>query len=176
MSNSILDRKSLHSSDMSVRLGARKGIYNIWQSIKQRCLNKNNPKYHRYGGRGIKVCDEWLLIDGFSRWAEEAGFVEGMTIDRIDNDGDYCPKNCRFIGVSENSRKKRTTKITMEQADEIRKRTLSGESEYDLAKEFGVVHGTIWFINKGYTHVPDGECTRMLKERKKKNGNNNTNA
>lgn len=121
--------------------------------MRQRCFNKNNLKYHRYGGRGITVCQEWMTIEGFLNWAQSSGWKEGLTIDRIDNDKGYFPENCRWIPASINSKKKRTTKITFEQAKEIRKRIDNGESEYDLAKEYGVVHGTVWFIKNNITHI-----------------------
>jgi hypothetical protein len=133
--------------------------------MKQRCLNPCNHKYPSYGGRGIKICEAWLSIRGFFEWATNNGWSEGKTIDRIDNDGDYCPENCRWISVSENSRKKRTTKLSYDQAKEIRHRVSAGENEKDIAKEFGVVHGTVWFVVRGYTHVPEGDCTKMLKNR-----------
>lgn len=147
--------------------GKGTGFYNSWCNMKQRCLNPNHPKYKNYGGRGIKVCNEWLTSSGFFEWALSNGWKEGLQIDRIDNDGDYCPDNCRWVGISENSRKKRTTKISFEQAKEIRRRVQEGEKEHELAKEFNVVHGTIWFIVNNFTHVPDGECVKKLKERNK---------
>ena len=149
--------------------GSRKGFYNSWQNIKARCLRKNHPKYLRYGGRGISICPEWLAIEGFAAWALSSGWSEGLSIDRIDNDGNYEPSNCRWISMSENSRRKRTTKISFEQAQIIRQRLDGGENEHDLAKEYNVVHGTIWFISKNFTHVADGECTKRLKERDEKN-------
>lgn len=149
--------------------GKRPSFYNTWQNMKSRCLRKTNPKYKAYGGRGITICDEWLNIEGFSSWAFSSGWQEGLSIDRINNYGNYEPSNCRWISVSENSRKKRTTKISFDQAKEIRERVLSGENEYDLASEYGVVHGTIWFIVKNFTHVPEGECTKAIKDRKNEN-------
>ena len=143
------------------------GLYNTWQNMKSRCLNVNNPKYKRYGGRGITICPEWVNIQGFKNWAEKSGYRSGLCIDRIDNDGNYCPENCRWVSVAENSRQKSTTKLTMEQATRIRERLENGESEFALAKEYGVVHGTIWFIAKIFTHVADGECTKKIKERNK---------
>lgn len=133
--------------------GKRPGFYNSWQNMKSRCLNKNNPKYKRYGGRGIKICKDWLLIENFADWALKNEWGKGKTLDRIDNDGDYCPENCKWISMSDNSRKKSTTKLTRKQADIIRERIKNGENEYALAKEYGVVHGTIWFIKNNYTHV-----------------------
>lgn len=147
---------------------ARPSFYNSWSNMKSRCLNKNHPKYHRYGGRGIKICDRWLTIKGFSEWALMSGWEKGMALDRINNDGDYCPKNCQWVSASENSRKKSTTKISIKQAEEIREKIFNGEDEYKLAKEYGVVHGTIWFIKNNITHVDAGECTKKLDERKQK--------
>jgi len=144
----------------------RQGFYNTWQNMKGRCMRETHPKYHRYGGRGIKIHDDWIEIEGFAAWALSNGWEEGLTLDRIDNDGNYCPENCRWITLSENSRKKRTTKISFEDAKKIRSRVASGESEYELAKEYGVVHGTVWFIINNFTHVADMECTKKLKDRK----------
>lgn len=144
----------------------RPSVYSSWQNMKQRCLNPKNPKYARYGGRGIKVCDEWLNIKSFYNWAIQNGWKEGYTIDRINNDGNYCPENCRWVSKSENSRKKRTTKIDLITAQEIRSRIK--EDWYKLAKEYNCTHGNIWFIMNNFTHLPDGECSRILKERKRK--------
>lgn len=149
-------------------LAGTRGIYTSWQNMKQRCLNPKHPKYPRYGGRGIAICDEWLDILSFKAWAETSGFGPGMTIDRINGDGNYCPENCRWVSSSENSRKKRTTKLSLEQAEAIRVRIAHGESEYALAEEYGVVHGTIWFIQNRFTHLPDGECTKALKANRRK--------
>jgi len=146
--------------------GKKPKYYNTWQNMKQRCLNPNHPKYYRYGGRGIKIHKPWLDISNFSKWAISAGWEEGFTIDRIDNDGDYSPENCTWVSVSSNSRKKSTTKITKKQADFIRKRLSLGEDENEIAKEYGVVQGTIWFIKNNYTHVEEGLCTEMLNKRK----------
>lgn len=144
--------------------GKKPSFYNSWQNMKARCLRKSNPKYFRYGGRGIKICDEWLDIKNFAEWSIKNGWEEGYTIDRIDNNGDYCPSNCRWVSVCENSRKKSTTKIDLITAQEIRSRI--NENWYDLAKEYGCTHGNIWFIMKNFTHVPDMECSKKLKEKK----------
>lgn len=147
----------------------KKGYYHTWQHMKQRCSNPKNKFYHRYGGRGISVCEEWLNIKDFSEWAFQNGWKDGLSLDRIDNDGNYCPDNCQWISLSENSRKKSTTKFSLSQANEIRIRSNNGESSYAMAKEFGVSYGTIWFIVNNFTHTSEGEYARKLKERDERN-------
>lgn len=79
-------------------------LYTIYNNMKARCYRVTNHKYPRYGGRGIKLCDEWLNDFGkFFDWAMANGYQENLTIDRIDNDGDYEPSNCRWVTNVEQS-------------------------------------------------------------------------
>lgn len=71
-------------------------LYTIWALMKSRCYNPSRKEYPRYGGRGIKVCDEWMEFDSFMRWAVDNGYSEDLTLDRVNNDGDYTPSNCRW--------------------------------------------------------------------------------
>lgn len=82
-------------------------LHRVWRGMKQRCNNPNRPEYANYGGRGISVCPEWDDFAEFARWAEENGYDDELDIDRIDNDGDYSPENCRFVTRSENLRNNR---------------------------------------------------------------------
>lgn len=83
--------------------------YHILNNIKQRCFNKKSKSYINYGGRGISVCDEWKNdYISFVNWANKNGYKEGLSIDRIDNDGNYEPSNCRWVNriiQSRNTRK-----------------------------------------------------------------------
>lgn len=85
-------------------------LYHTWGQMKQRCQNPKDARYPRYGGRGIKVCDEWQSYVPFWRWSEENGYDDSLTIDRIDNDGNYEPSNCRWITGAENRKDHRNTK------------------------------------------------------------------
>lgn len=91
-----------------------------WYAFVSRCQTESNKDYHRYGGRGIKVCDSWCDFYNFEKWALNNGYKEGLEIDRIDNDGNYDPSNCRFATRAENARNRRDCKLKHSDVLEIR--------------------------------------------------------
>lgn len=85
-------------------------LYNHWRAMKQRCNYEGGPHWHCYGGRGIKVCEEWNnSFKAFSDWALANGYQEGLTLDRIDNNKGYEPSNCRWATPKQQGRNTRKT-------------------------------------------------------------------
>ena len=86
-------------------------LYSIWGGIKERCNNSNSAAYKYYGERGISICEEWRNdFTSFYEWSMNNGYEEGLTIDRIDNDGNYEPSNCRWTTMSVQANNKRKVK------------------------------------------------------------------
>ena len=94
---------------MKKRVSATK-LYRLWESIKARCYNPKRKDYNNYGGRGITICKEWFCFDAFKNWALENGYKEKLSIDRINNDGNYEPNNCRLANRNTQSTNQRMKK------------------------------------------------------------------
>ena len=129
--------------------------YMTWNRIKGRCYNKNKQGYKNYGGRGIKVCNRWL--ESFDNFYEDMGKrPDGYEIDRVDNNGDYSPDNCRWVTSKENRRNRRSSKL-IEFEGEVK--NLSA-----WAEEYGVnyiaVHQRLnrgWSIRKSLQTPTEGK-------------------
>lgn len=91
----------MSASGVSCGIKTTTRLYGIWKGIKRRCLNPKDHDYADYGGRGIKICSEWMDYRTFAKWAWEHGYAKDLTIDRVDVDGNYCPSNCRWAGTLE---------------------------------------------------------------------------
>ena len=114
----------------------RTRLYRIWANVKTRCLNTHDPHYANWGGRGITICDGWKDdFQAFYDWAMSHGYADDLTIDRIDNDGNYEPSNCRWVtNLEQAANKQNTVRIT------YGGRTMSA---LQWSKELGLGHDTV---------------------------------
>lgn len=159
-----------HWSEKCVKHG-KTGIrlFNVWSSLIARCYDKNNKAYKNYGGRGIKVCEEWKNnFQSFYDWSYENGYDENApqgkcTIDRVDNDGDYTPENCRWTTMKNQSNNKRSN-IFVEINGSVK--TLAEWSDFS-----GISRST---IKQRYHKGWNGEMLiSPVRKGKMKSGNNN---
>lgn len=126
--------------------------YRSWYSMLQRCTNPTDVGWNRYGGRGIKVCEAWLSLDGFVR---DMGLrPAGMSLDRIDSDGNYEPANCRWATDAEQNRNRTYNVITPEKLDAIKRDLLEGVTQREAAKRHGVSQATVSRASRGVTWGP----------------------
>ena len=113
-----------------------KRLYGIWSNMKSRCNNPRCIAYKYYGERGIKVCKEWSSFESFREWAMSSGYSDDLQIDRIDNDGNYCPKNCRWVTQKQNLRN--TRKCHFITVDGIKKCVSEWCEDLGIKKETGM--------------------------------------
>ena len=94
------------------RRGQRERLYDVWIDMRRRCTNPRDKSYLYYGGRGISVCSEWASdYEAFRSWSLTHGYGPGLTLDRIDTDGNYTTENCRWVTYQEQNRNKRSNHL-----------------------------------------------------------------
>ena len=145
----------------------RRHLRKVWTDIRERCENPNAVRFARYGGRGIKLCRRWQDFRNFL--ADMAPtYEDGLTIDRIDNDGDYEPSNCQWATAKDQSRNRSNTVFVMWKGEE---RKLA-----ELAEEFGLTPATVrnrialhgWSVEKALlTPVRKGRPRRPVGGRRR---------
>lgn len=135
-------------------------IYHIHENIKQRCTNSNNNRYKDYGGRGIKICEEWLQFETFYAWAQSNEYDNTLTIDRIDNNGNYYPENCRWVTPKEQTKNKRSNVML----------TLGDKTQcaMDWSKELNIKYETL-IARKRYGWSDDKILTTPVQKYKRTN-------
>lgn len=114
-------------------------IKRIYYDMRSRCYDENTPKYKNHGGRGISVCDEWMGEDGlskFNEWALNNGYSDNLSIDRIDNDGNYEPSNCRWVTTEVQNFNRRNNRLF----------EINGEKKFakQWCEEYGININTFW--------------------------------
>ena len=103
-------------------------LFSIWEHMNRRCYAKNNGNYKNYGGRGIRVCERWR--NSFKKFVEDMGPRDdrSLTLERLNNDGNYEPQNCVWASIEEQQRNKRTVRLNESVVLDIRRRYDSGET------------------------------------------------
>lgn len=138
---------------------SNKRLYNIYNKMKRRCCNSREARYSDYGGRGISVCGEWMRdFDVFADWARTHGYTDGLTLERKDVNGDYCPENCCWITLKEQNANKRDTVYVTYNGERVKL--------MDLAKDAAVSYDTLHNRIRGGWDV--GVAITEMSTRKKK--------
>lgn len=123
-------------------------LYKVWRGIIDRCTKPNHVAYHNYGGRGINVCSRWQNIENFIEDMYPT-YARGLDIDRIDNDDNYTPTNCRWITRKQNSNNMRVNRIIDYNGE---KRTLSEWSDYlDIPYKRLIYRVNNWNVEQAFT-------------------------
>lgn len=141
---------------MSKHSESKSRLYRIWNNMKSRCYNNNDQRYYDYGGRGITVCDEWRNnYINFANWAKENGYNDKLSIDRINNNGNYEPQNCKWSTNQEQAINKRSNKLLTYQG-----RTMTMK---EWAKELNMPYGCLqtrllrgWGVERALTTPVQG--------------------
>ena len=139
-------------------------LYSIWVDIKDRCCNPKNQAYKNYGGRGINIWSEWLDKENgfmnFYNWAMANGYNDGLTIERIDNDGNYSTDNCRWATVKEQANNRRSNVLV----------THNGKTQTmkEWAHDVGIPYKAVWARMQKLGWSSERALTEPVKKGKRK--------
>lgn len=126
-----------------------KRLYSIYNGIKKRCYNKNEPRYKDYGARGIRMCDEWLMsFDEFVEWSLSNGYSGEMSIERINVDGNYCPENCKWITLKDQAFNKRDTVWVRYKGERIQLIKLCARENVSYDNVHNRIYSLGWSVEK----------------------------
>jgi hypothetical protein len=137
--------------------------YTMWVNMRARCRDKNKPDYKYYGGKGIKVYSGWNNYTAFKQWALDNGWKPGLTIDRIDNNGNYEPNNCRFITIHENIKKRNadegnpSIKLCDNDVYIIRSLYILGYTQDEIANLYVISQANVGKIIRNITWIDTNE-------------------
>lgn len=133
----------------------KKPWYQTWKAMMERCYRGKSHNYSFYGGRGIKVCDEWHNIEEFEKWVEASNYRKGLTLERIDVNGNYDPSNCTWATKKQQANNRRNTKYIEYKG----KKYSVTEFAEKLGLKRSTVNNRVWrgwsvekIINGGYVH------------------------
>ncbi len=127
--------------------------------MKRRCNPRHTRWGARYSGRGIVICDRWL--ESFENFLADMGErPANTTLDRIDNDGNYEPNNCRWATQSEQTQNTRTVRLNADIVNEIRRRAGRAETQLEIAKSLGIPQSTVSRVSRGlaWSNIPNKEA------------------
>ena len=159
-------RSDLAKENNTTHGGTGTRLFNAWQSMRDRCSNPNNKSFGRYGGRGITVCKEWDAYVAFRDWSLANGYSDALSIDRIDNDGNYEPSNCRWATPKQQGNNRGNNRILC----------YMGESHTtaEWSRILGIHHSTIhgrlnngWSVDEALSTIPK---KRRKQIRRRNNG------
>lgn len=148
-------------------------LYNVWNSMKNRCNNQNVKCYASYGGRGLTVCDEWQNdFQAFYDWAINNGWKQGLQIDRISNDDGYNPKNCRIVTQIENENNRRDNRIIEYKGKKYTVTQLANECGFSRHLLYDRIFMRGWSVDEAVSIEPKiGNNQSLRKEEQHENTN-----
>lgn len=140
---------------------SHKRLYDIWTGMMARCTRPEQAGYVRYGARGIQVCTDWHDVVAFRDWAIAAGYQDDLTIDRLDNTGNYEPENCRWVSWKEQALNRCSNHVITFQGESLCMSEWAGR----LGVKRGIVYYRLkrgWPIARALTEAPKPKPRRAV--------------